>query len=325
MRFISKPNANSSMGGVGTEFPFSCGGFETAVSKFITTPDKNLTKGSAGQDRLDMRRLDFWRRSVFTFSMGHEKMKVQRWEWCRQKNLIPLIAAGQLRSETTEPFIYGTYLELWWRCLKSSKEFTQSSRTGIFTSKGAYTTFCMFGNVEDMTFQDWWMTKGHEFFSESITTLQVTLFVKRKNIDAFQITVDAFQDVSSQLAGKEFGFWLDQICLLNARAGLLSEAPLSWPIFHSRISYNVIALLLSIVETHEQIIRNAPETNLWQIGEQLRLNPKAMPKVGDFTIDIANKHKAMGQTVSNYLRKGRGLIDNASKGIFPRFTSSKGS
>ena len=251
--------------------------------------------------------------------MGHEKMKVQRWDWCRQKSLIPLIAAGRLRSEITEPFIYGTYLELWWRCLKCSKEFTQSCRTGIFASKGSYTTFCMFGAVEDMTFQDWWMAKGHEYFSQSITTLQVTLFVKRKHIDAFEITVDAFQDVSNQLAGKEFGFWLNQICLLNAREGLLSQAPLSWPIFSSRISYDAISQLLSIMEIHEQIIRNAPQPKLWQIGEQLRLNPQAMPKHGDFPIDTADKHKAMGQTVSSYLRKGRGLVANASNGMFPKY------
>ena len=246
-------------------------------------------------------------------------MKVQRRDWCRQKNLIPLITAGRLRSEISEPFIYGTYLELWWRCLKCSKEFTQSCRTGIFTSQGSYTTFCMFGAVENMTFQDWWLTKGHEFFSESITTLQVTLYVKRKHTNAFEITVDAFKDVSSKLAGKEFGFWLDQICLLNAREGLLSEAPLSWPIFSSRISYGMISQLLSIMEIHEQIIRNAPETCLWQIGEQMKLNPQAMPKLGDYASATSDKHKAMGQTVSNYLRKGRGLVENACRGVFPKF------
>ena len=163
------------------------------------------------------------------------------------------------------------------------------------------------------------MKKGHEYFSESITTLQVSLYVKRKSGNAFEITVDALQDVSSQLAGKEFSFWLDQICLLNAREGLLSEAPLSWPIFRSRISYEVISHLLSIMEIHDQIIRNAPETKLWQIGEQLRLNPKAMPKFGDLSIDTADKHKVMGQTVSSYLKKGRGLVDNASNGIFPKY------
>ena len=103
------------------------------------------------------------------------------------------------------------------------------------------------------------------------------------------------------------------------REGLLSEAPLSWPIFSSRISYDAISQLLSIMEIHDQIIRNAPKTKLWQIGEQLRLNPKAMPKFGDFPIDIADKHKAMGQTVSSYLKKGQSLVNNASNGIFPKY------
>jgi len=247
-------------------------------------------------------------------------MKLQRLDWCKgTQKLIPFIASGRLRSEITEPFIYGTYLELWWRCLKSSKEFTQSCRTGIFTSKSAYSTYCMFGSVEDMTFHDWWISKGHEYFGESITTLQVTLYVKRKSVDAFEITVDAFQDVSSQLAGKEFGFWLDQICLLNAREGLLSEAPLSWPIFRSRISYDAISQLLSIMEIHDQIIRNAPNTKLWQIGEQLRLNPQAMPKASDYPKETEEKHRRMGQTVSSYLIKGKGLVDNAYKGAFPKY------
>jgi hypothetical protein len=95
--------------------------------------------------------------------------------------------------------------------------------------------------------------------------------------------------------------------------------PLSWPIFRSRITYEVISQLLNIMETHDQIIRNAPETKLWEIGEQLRLNPQAMPKHGDFPTAIADKHKAMGQTVSCYLRKGRGLVDNACKGVFPKY------
>ena len=252
-------------------------------------------------------------------------MKVQRKiRSTGTEELIPFIATGRLRSEITEPFIYGTYLEAWWRCLRCSKEFTQSCRTGIFTTEGAYKMFCMFGTVEGITFQNWWVAKGHEYFSESITTLQVKLFVKRQNVNAFEITVDAFQDVSSQLAGKEFGFWHDQICLLNAREGLLSEAPLSWPIFRNRISYEVISQLLDIMEIHDQIIRSAPETKLWQIGEQLKLNPRAMPRPEDYPTDIADKHKIMGQTVSNYLRKGKALVDNAYNGVFPKYKSSSG-
>lgn len=252
--------------------------------------------------------------------MGHEKMKTRSTDlgYAVQK-LIPIISTGQLTSEVTGSLIHGTYLEAWWRCLKFSKEFQQSSRTGIFTSKGAFETYRMFGSLEDMTFQEWWMSKGHFHFSESITTLQVTLFVKRKRVNAFSITVDAYQDISSQLASKEFGFWFSQICLLNEKSGLLSNAPLAWPIFKSRISYEAISHLLKIMEVHDQIIRNAPNTRLWQIGEQMKLNPLALTKPSDYSTQISDKHKAMGQTVSNYLKKGRGLVDNACKGIFPSF------
>jgi len=247
-------------------------------------------------------------------------MKAQMLEWdIGARRLAPLIATGRLRSDATEPFIYKTYLELWWRCLKISKEFTQSCRTGIFTTQKAYKTFLMFGALEDLSFSQWWKLKGHYFFSASITTLQVTLFAKQRNSKVFSITVNAFQDVSSQLAGREFEFWLDQMCLLNERQGLLSEAPLSWPIFRSRISYSVISQLLNIMEIHEQIIRNAPDTKLWQIGEQLKLNPKAISKKTDYPTEVTSKHKAMGQTVSNYLLKGKGLVDNACRGIFPKY------
>jgi hypothetical protein len=34
---------------------------------------------------------------------------------------------------------------------------------------------------------------------------------------------------------------------------------------------------------------------------------------------FADKHKAMGQTASNYLRKGSCLVKNAWSGVFPRF------
>jgi len=45
---------------------------------------------------------------------------------------------------------------------------------------------------------------------------------------------------------------------------------------------------------HDQIIRNAPKTKPWQIGEKLKLNSKAMTKVSDYSSEISDKHKVMG-------------------------------
>jgi hypothetical protein len=249
-------------------------------------------------------------------------MKLQNADWCRgAQELAPAIAMGRLRSDASAQLINGTYLEAWWRCLKFSKEFTQCRRTGIFTSKESFNTFRMFGPLENISFNEWWITKGHVFFSESITTLQVKLYGKCSERKTFALAVDALQDVSSNLAGREFEFWLNQIALLNQGQGLLSEAPLSWPIFKSRISLTAISQLISLLEIHDQIIRNAPETRLWQIGEQLRIKPHAMPRAGDYASDIADKHKAMGQTISNYLKKGTNLVHNASVGFFPCFSN----
>ena len=58
---------------------------------------------------------------------------------------------------------------------------------------------------------------------------------------------------------------------------------------------------------------------LEQTARQLRLNPKAMPRPGDFPSLITEKHRVMGQTVSCYLKKGKGLVDNACKGVFPKY------
>ena len=249
-------------------------------------------------------------------------MKLLNADWCKgAQELAPSIAMGRLRSESSARLITGTYLEAWWRCLKFSKEFTQSCRTGIFTSKESFNTFLMFGPLENISFHEWWITKGHEYFSESITTLQVKLYGKCCERKTFAIAVDALQDVSSNLAGREFEFWLNQISLLNRGQGLLSDAPLSWPIFKSRISFSAITQLLSLLEIHDQIIRNAPDTKLWEIGEQLRVKPQAITKYSDFSREISDKHKAMGQTVSCYLKKGRCLVHNASVGFFPSFSN----
>ena len=235
------------------------------------------------------------------------------------QKLIPHISAGCLKAERTVVMLQGTYLELWWRCLKNSKEYVQSCRTGIFTTGAAFKTYNLFGNIENLTIADWWVNKGHSVFSESITTLQVKLFVNKSHEKAYEITVNAGQETSKDLCGREFAFWLEQIALLNSRHGLLSDAPLSWPIYSNRISYHAICNLLYLAEIHEQMVRNAPNIRLWQLGEQLRLNPRATSKFSDYPSDVSDKHKVMGQTVSNYLRKAHCLIENSGRGIFPSF------
>lgn len=237
----------------------------------------------------------------------------------RERQLIKAIATNEVSATDTEPFIYGSYLEVWFRCLKLSKQYTHNCRTGLFGSHGAAETFKWFGCVEDCTIQEWWHANGCREFGESLTSLRVRLVVSHKHTESFGISVDAYQETPNQLAGQEFCFWLQQIRKLNEHSGLLSKAPLAWPIYKSRISIDAIKLYLDVLDVYELIIRNSPDTKLWRIGEQMRLNPKAMTKANDTIREQIDKHILMGHTVSQIVKKGHGLVKNACEGVFPKF------
>lgn len=237
----------------------------------------------------------------------------------RERQLISDIACNGVCASNTEPFISGGYLEVWFRCLQLSKQYIQNCRTGNFPTEGAFNTYQLFGSVEDCSMKQWWHERGCQNFGRSMTTLRVRLVVAHKNQAAFGINVDAYPETSSELASKEFSFWIEQIRRLNLPGRLLSNAPMAWSIYKGRITYEAIKFHLDVFEVLEKIIRNAPQTRLWRVGEQMRLNPKAMTKVGDTEKEKVDKHIVMGRTVSHILRKSQNLVNNACEGVFPRF------
>jgi hypothetical protein len=169
--------------------------------------------------------------------------------------------------------------------LQLSKQYTQNCRTGIFPNKAAFETYCLFGVLEDCPISQWWHEKGCEKFVCGMTSLQIRMVVKRQQGGRFCITLDAFEETSESLAGEEFSLIIKLIRILNSTDGLLSSAPLAWPMYKCKISCDSIKLCLDVYEAHERLIKNSDKGNLWRIGEQLRLNPKAMPKPGTLMVN----------------------------------------
>jgi hypothetical protein len=81
--------------------------------------------------------------------------------------------------------------------------------------------------------------------------------------------------------------------------------------------------LLDVFEAHEKLTMISDKGHLWRIGEQLRLNPRAMPKADDTHSERVDKHIAMGKRVSAMVSKARCLVENACNGVYPRFKVSK--
>ena len=226
---------------------------------------------------------------------------------------------GAVSAAGSEPFIYGGYLEAWFRCLKLSKQYIHNCRTGLFGSQGAANTFKLCGCLEHFTLRDWWHERGCHNFGRSMSTFKVRLVVAQRKKTSCRITLDVDDEIPPELVGDEVSFLVQQIRLLQGQSGMLSSAPRAWSIYKSRITPEAIKLHLDVLEAHDSIKRSAPSTKLWLIGEQMRLNPKAMTRSGDSPNEQTAKHIAMGHTVSELVRKGQGLVANACEGIFPRY------
>ena len=226
---------------------------------------------------------------------------------------------GAVSAAGSEPFIYGGYLEAWFRCLKLSKQYIHNCRTGLFGSQGAANTFKLFGCLEHFTLREWWHERGCQNFGRSLATFKVRLVVAQRKKTSCRITLDADDETPPELVGDEVSFLVQQMRLLQNQSGMLSSAPRAWSIYKSRITPEAIKLHLDVLEAHDIIKHNAPSTKLWRIGEQMRLNPKAMTKIGDAPKEQIDKHIKMGQTVSEFIRKGQGLVANACEGVFPRY------
>lgn len=167
--------------------------------------------------------------------------------------------------------------------------------------------------------REWWHERGCQNFGRSLATFKVRLVVAQRKKTSCRITLDADDETPPELVGDEVSFLVQQMRLLQNQSGMLSSAPRAWSIYKSRITPEAIKLHLDVLEAHDIIKHNAPSTKLWRIGEQMRLNPKAMTKIGDAPKEQIDKHIKMGQTVSEFIRKGQGLVANACEGVFPRY------
>ena len=70
------------------------------------------------------------------------------------------------------------------------------------------------------------------------------------------------------------------------------------------------------VSVYEQWEKNQ-EVALYEIGEQMSLNPRYVVKKQDLGADVRDKHLQMSLIVSEYLGKAKNLIAHASEGRFP--------
>lgn len=218
----------------------------------------------------------------------------------------------------SEIFVKGSYLESWFFALKNSSQYIQNSRTGIFPDQKSFDTYGLFGSIEFISFTDWWVTRGFDKFCDGFFSLKFKFISNSKRKNCIGISLEVAKDIPLESLGKDFATVVAQFRKMYDCGGYLSCAPMAWLIYKNRISSRSIIEYLKIYEVCENYRRNSRLVKLWKIGEQFKLNPRAMVKASDSPSEIIEKHIVMGQTVSAAYRKGKLLALNASNGIFPK-------
>ena len=210
-----------------------------------------------------------------------------------------------------------SYLGAWFHTLKQSAHYTQMARTGMFHSQAGYETYLLFGAIEDLGFEQWWVLRGRSSFGSGEFPLNPGCLVQyQAEQDAFRLS---FCDSAQAYAASSR--LLDALALArNACTRVLSLKPVIWPFFQSRVSPAAVFRSLDVVEACSAVGRRG-QLKLYEIGERLNLSRAATGLSGDGGLVLADKHAAMGKLVSAERRRGLALTLNAARGIFPSYSS----
>jgi hypothetical protein len=225
-------------------------------------------------------------------------------------------SAPELDVERKGLWLRQSYLGAWFQTLKQSAHYTQMARTGMFPSQAGYETYLLFGAIEDLSFEQWWVLRGRSSFGSGEFPLNPGCLVQYKaEQDAFRVSF-CFT-TQAYAAGSRL---MDALALARcACTKVLSFRPVTWPFFTSRVSAAAVFRSLDVVHACSAVGR-CGQIKLYEIGERLKLSSAVIGQPGDRGLVLADKHAAMSKLVSAERRRGLALTSNAARGVFPSYS-----
>jgi len=215
------------------------------------------------------------------------------------------------------PCLRMSYLGAWFEALKESAHYTQMTRTGLFPSEASHQTFMLFGAVEGQSFDQWWELQGKQHFGCGEFPVTPDCLVRYQAEQdgfmlAFRYSVKGYSSVSRLQ---------DALKLVHfACTKVLSQRPVVWPFFKSRVSPAAVFRSLAVARACASAGTRG-RVRLYEIGERLGLNRAMAIKAGDRAFERSDKHVVMGKLVSAERARGVALAMNAARGVFPSFAN----
>jgi len=208
----------------------------------------------------------------------------------------------------------GTLYETWYRSLKVSPYLAESLASGIWRSDEQEQTYQQFGDLSDTTFDSWWLDRGYELFREKGDFKRIGVQQAESGSDnGEKLVLEIPLTVSPATLKEQFDDLLRQHHPHFKRFDRWQHSSATNRLRSSKLTSLSLNLYVSVYEHWSKDTTAA----LYDIGEQMALNPRYVVKRDDLGADVREKHLQMSLTVSDYLGKARNLIAHASEGTFP--------
>ena len=227
-----------------------------------------------------------------------------------------------LRDALRSPYYW------WWAFLRLSKDdwwvCHRRGAVGDQRLKGMYRDF---GNVYELTFEEWFLRRGKNLLSEELalpavrklspTNLELSRPLGRHLILEIPLNMtekSIISQVRKQLRNHP-DREVERIStakrklakLIGIRQDVIESAYAVWKLHHESRDGRVV----------EKVGQAHGTKSLYQIGKELRLVRSCMPVSTDDQERAAKRVNGMKVAVSRMLTRANNLIDNAAIGVFP--------
>jgi hypothetical protein len=212
----------------------------------------------------------------------------------------------------------GTLYETWFNALQLSPYYQRICQTNEFPSDQAERTFLLFGDLRNITFEKWWVATGYGIFAEKkpfnkvsvsnekdeageevpVLRLEIPLNVSPKTL---RNQFDSLLELHHPHY-KDFDRWKASTAEVRFENKKLTSASLN--------------LYLDVYRTFLEI-KDDGELGLYELGVNLKINPKLVIVHRDQPKEVADKKIRMANAVSEYIEKAKNLVAYATEGIFP--------
>jgi hypothetical protein len=222
----------------------------------------------------------------------------------------------------------------WWAFLRLSKDYwwvcQRRGAVGDLRLKGMYRDF---GNVYELTFEEWFLRRGKNLLSEELalpavrklspTNLELSRPLGRHLILEIPLNMtekSIISQVRKQLRNHP-DREVERIStakrklakLIGIRQDVIESAYAVWKLHHESRDDRIV---LKIGQAHGT-------KSLYQIGKELRLVRSCLPVTTDNQERAAKRVNGMKVAVSRMLARANNLIENAAIGVFPSIQPMK--